>query len=466
MCDWGKCDTAIGQLETLLSCDICHHLVDNPCMLGGCEHCFCRSCISDQLGENCPVCNIPSHARDVQSNRQLANVVLMCKRFKRLLAQNTATQHEGGGELNSPKETKKKNKSHDLEESSHQPASVQKENLVPPVNKDPYAVYDFESSPMTTTSKPAGRRTRSVTAKNVKKKALAAVNKRWGIKQSPSEASFNDPCTSCKKTKEGREERKRRVQIITPTSSIKSKGHVSNINDTSIQGVSNCYNAAIDIAGGFVTGDDDKNKDAVDKCNVSNSAISSEKTATAATKANVLNEEISTDNDASVTIQTENDDHINHIQSGKYPGKSGEDKNRSHGGCGADSKHHKPECDEQDSEQGAVTVEELGLCATPTSAVHRSRRPRTLHHSENHRPKSGDRVHNRKLPTGTVLSPSPVTIRKTRRSAETNLSPAPTRKSRRSSETPPASIDSPGHTKTTRQSVEKQNIPAAQGRHM
>ena len=37
------------------------------------------------LGEMCPVCGVPSHAKEMQPNKQLATAVLLCRQLERLL---------------------------------------------------------------------------------------------------------------------------------------------------------------------------------------------------------------------------------------------------------------------------------------------------------------------------------------------------------------------------------------------
>ncbi|CAH1788293.1 unnamed protein product [Owenia fusiformis] len=82
---WVKTRSALANLENLLSCGSCNNTVDDPCTLGSCEHYFCRKCAEAFKGEKCPVCDMPSYAGEVQSNRQLANAVKLCRRLNLLL---------------------------------------------------------------------------------------------------------------------------------------------------------------------------------------------------------------------------------------------------------------------------------------------------------------------------------------------------------------------------------------------
>ena len=45
----------------------------------------CRTCIPDVAGEECPVCRMPSHVKDIQTNRQLSTAVSLVGRLSRLL---------------------------------------------------------------------------------------------------------------------------------------------------------------------------------------------------------------------------------------------------------------------------------------------------------------------------------------------------------------------------------------------
>ena len=44
-----------------------------------------RSCAENVVDKDCPVCNIPSHVKDIQTNRQLKTTVSLCKQLSRLL---------------------------------------------------------------------------------------------------------------------------------------------------------------------------------------------------------------------------------------------------------------------------------------------------------------------------------------------------------------------------------------------
>ncbi|XP_071102805.1 BRCA1-associated RING domain protein 1-like [Haliotis cracherodii] len=79
---------ALDVLETSLSCTQCKKLHPTLCTLGACDHLFCRDCCSSFLGAVCPACQIPAHVKDAQVNRQLSNLVSLCKELGRILTCN------------------------------------------------------------------------------------------------------------------------------------------------------------------------------------------------------------------------------------------------------------------------------------------------------------------------------------------------------------------------------------------
>ncbi|KAL3831245.1 hypothetical protein ACJMK2_023019 [Sinanodonta woodiana] len=76
---------ALSRLEQQLKCSICDHVAQSPCTLGTCEHVFCNVCVEKYIGACCPVCNLPGHAKDAEVDRQLFNLVTLCKRMRAIL---------------------------------------------------------------------------------------------------------------------------------------------------------------------------------------------------------------------------------------------------------------------------------------------------------------------------------------------------------------------------------------------
>ncbi|XP_076439519.1 BRCA1-associated RING domain protein 1-like [Babylonia areolata] len=79
---------ALASLQRLLLCCQCEQLTRNVCTLGNCEHFFCKQCVEERLGEGCPVCDTPAHARDAQVNKQLSNIVSVSLELSRLMKQS------------------------------------------------------------------------------------------------------------------------------------------------------------------------------------------------------------------------------------------------------------------------------------------------------------------------------------------------------------------------------------------
>ena len=52
--------------------------------------------MNDISGTQCPVCHIPSHVRDLQSNRQLTVAVSLCQRLSQLLQDDTQLDSQQG----------------------------------------------------------------------------------------------------------------------------------------------------------------------------------------------------------------------------------------------------------------------------------------------------------------------------------------------------------------------------------
>uniref|UniRef100_S4RZ01 RING-type domain-containing protein n=1 Tax=Petromyzon marinus TaxID=7757 RepID=S4RZ01_PETMA len=190
---WGATAGALVHLEELLGCALCGGTLCEPCSLGGCEHVFCRLCVSDHVGNSCPICQAPSWVRDLQANRQLAGMVTLCRQLRELLATDTPREKDikpSPEIIKTPELTKKAN----VVSMQFSPRSGQvrchikkptrpledKENAKTSAADGSYAsVYDFQSSQsspdQTLIHPPQPRRLKTV------RKRLSAINKSWGF---------------------------------------------------------------------------------------------------------------------------------------------------------------------------------------------------------------------------------------------------------------------------------------------
>ncbi|CAL8101347.1 unnamed protein product [Calicophoron daubneyi] len=79
---------AVERLLELLRCDSCHAPLHQPFTTGVCEHLLCPNCSPGQSNLRraacCPVCKVPVHPRDCQLHVQLAELVLVARRLKKL----------------------------------------------------------------------------------------------------------------------------------------------------------------------------------------------------------------------------------------------------------------------------------------------------------------------------------------------------------------------------------------------
>ena len=80
MDDASECVPASAIADTL-KCSICLDLYDDPLILSGCGHTFCRECITKHLqgrkaySSQCPECKKPARERDCLPAHRLAAVV-------------------------------------------------------------------------------------------------------------------------------------------------------------------------------------------------------------------------------------------------------------------------------------------------------------------------------------------------------------------------------------------------------
>ncbi|PIK47234.1 putative BRCA1-associated RING domain protein 1 [Apostichopus japonicus] len=85
-CDWEESCRAVVNLEKTLRCTYCNCLLQDPCTLGNCDHLFCRICIKDFVDkEHCPSCQAPAWARDLKVNRELASVVQLFRKLRKIV---------------------------------------------------------------------------------------------------------------------------------------------------------------------------------------------------------------------------------------------------------------------------------------------------------------------------------------------------------------------------------------------
>ncbi|KAJ1187665.1 hypothetical protein NDU88_004439 [Pleurodeles waltl] len=83
--EWIHTRAALELLEKRLLCSLCDGMLEEPVCLGGCEHVFCRKCVGSSIGSECPVCQTPAWVKDVQINRQLANMIQLCSKLHKVL---------------------------------------------------------------------------------------------------------------------------------------------------------------------------------------------------------------------------------------------------------------------------------------------------------------------------------------------------------------------------------------------
>jgi hypothetical protein len=90
--DSSKLDTALATLDGELRCGVCNKLLSDPVSLP-CSCVLCRVCAFDSLEgpgvykSECPACNFPCHARDLQANTKVAALVQL---YRRLVAERQA----------------------------------------------------------------------------------------------------------------------------------------------------------------------------------------------------------------------------------------------------------------------------------------------------------------------------------------------------------------------------------------
>ncbi|TGZ62067.1 hypothetical protein CRM22_007639 [Opisthorchis felineus] len=80
--------SAVIKLLELLRCDHCNSALHQPFTTGLCDHLLCNSCRSDSKSSaqcsSCPVCGVPVRPRDFQLHPQIAQLLLVARRLKKL----------------------------------------------------------------------------------------------------------------------------------------------------------------------------------------------------------------------------------------------------------------------------------------------------------------------------------------------------------------------------------------------
>uniref|UniRef100_UPI00398F130E BRCA1-associated RING domain protein 1 isoform X2 n=1 Tax=Pristiophorus japonicus TaxID=55135 RepID=UPI00398F130E len=194
---WARTGGALAALQRMLQCSGCSKLLQEPVCLGGCEHVFCRVCVADSLGNDCPVCHTPAWVKDLQPNRQLHNMAHLCNQLRALLdnkvppaAKSNPTTPEISPkrvtgkkwqmrtwfsprsrklrcnlDINAFKKNRNMNQSSDLNESSP-------------------SVFEFISSPSSSRGSP--KKKPPAKSKQTVRKRLANANKVWGFRKRTS----------------------------------------------------------------------------------------------------------------------------------------------------------------------------------------------------------------------------------------------------------------------------------------
>ncbi|XP_041056011.1 BRCA1-associated RING domain protein 1 [Carcharodon carcharias] len=189
---WVRTAEALAALEAMLECSGCCKLLQEPVCLGGCEHVFCRVCVADSFGKNCPVCHSPAWVKDLQPNRQLHSMANLCSQLRGLLDERgspAAKCFPAGPEISPEGVTGKKWQMRtwfsprsrkmrcvlDMDVSRKN----QKVNPSSGFNGTPSSVFEFLSSPSPPLDSP--KKKRPTKSKQEVRKRLADANKYWGF---------------------------------------------------------------------------------------------------------------------------------------------------------------------------------------------------------------------------------------------------------------------------------------------
>ncbi|XP_053554780.1 BRCA1-associated RING domain protein 1 [Bombina bombina] len=185
---WSRTRAALGELETELRCSGCSSLLNKPVCLGGCEHVFCRMCVGESIGSECPLCHTPAWVQDVQINRQLENMIQLCSKLRNLLDKDKSSENKMdlcqdiSQKLNSTQESECKKKQIKMwfsPRSGKMRCVLEKgaKNKQPASNTG-MSSYDFVSS--SPNEEPVKKKVFSK-PKKTNKKQLDEINQEWGI---------------------------------------------------------------------------------------------------------------------------------------------------------------------------------------------------------------------------------------------------------------------------------------------
>lgn len=90
MVDLCQTRAATGRLLTLMRCDHCDAALHEPYTTGVCEHVLCVQCSPAEQGSTaaseCPVCRVPVYPKDCRLHPQIAHLLLVARRLKKLTA--------------------------------------------------------------------------------------------------------------------------------------------------------------------------------------------------------------------------------------------------------------------------------------------------------------------------------------------------------------------------------------------
>ncbi|XP_063286037.1 BRCA1-associated RING domain protein 1 [Pelobates fuscus] len=202
---------ALRELETTLLCSKCISILKEPVCLGGCEHIFCRACVEENIGCECPICHTPSWVRDVQINRQLENIIQLCGKLSKLLDVKEPDENkkelceDTSFKLNAIQgdECKKKQIKMRFSARSGKISCVlerERNQQQVPFNSEhsPHlSSYDFVSSSPTT--EPIKKKC-AAKPRKMKKRKLEDINQEWGFGQNNQDSDSLKECNNSSKT--------------------------------------------------------------------------------------------------------------------------------------------------------------------------------------------------------------------------------------------------------------------------
>ncbi|KAM4697849.1 BRCA1-associated RING domain protein 1 [Rhinophrynus dorsalis] len=187
--DLSRTRAALQEMEENLLCSKCMSLLKEPVCLGGCEHVFCRACVGESIGSECPTCHTPAWVQDVQINRQLDNMIQLCSKLRNLLDKGKQEENkmnlsqDTSLKLNTVQEKfKKKQIKMWFSPKSRKVRCIMEKGEMsqtnPPKNK-PVSDLSYEFVSSSPDVKPVKKK--SVSTRKTKKKKLQDINKEWGF---------------------------------------------------------------------------------------------------------------------------------------------------------------------------------------------------------------------------------------------------------------------------------------------